>query len=345
MMELDYSFEQTPWEAFFATLHRGDTVYAGKMLALLEGEDGDTVEEAFRNLREEEIELSIADLPRPVISGEAGLRLRREAELVKTGFRVESLEPEDPLRLYLEELAGLPAFGDETLLAQQCAQGERSAREQLTNLGLSRVVSMAEEYTGFGVLLLDLIQEGSMGLWEAVQCFRGGDYPLFRDRMIRFCLAKAVILSARDAGVGQKIRGAMEDYRAVDQRLLAELGRNPTLEEIAEQLHMGVETARTVKKMLSDADSLERVAKTREPEEDSPEADQAVEDTALFQMRQRIRELLSVLGETDEKLLTLRFGLEGGLPLSPEETGKRLGLTPEEVLSRETAALAILRKS
>lgn len=342
-MELEYSFEQTPWEAFLSTRQAGDTVFAGKMLALLEGEGGDALEDALQSLEEGGMNLSVADLPRPTITGEAGLRLRREEELVKAGLSPRKLEEGDPLRLYLEDLAGLPACGDERLLAERCAAGDESAREPLTNLGLSRVIELAGEYTGFGVLLLDLIQEGSLGLWEAVQSYSGGDYPALRDRLIRFYLAKAVTVSARDAGVGQKIRQAMEDYRAVDQRLLAELGRNPALEEIAEQLHMSPETTRTVKKMLDDASARERT--TRGTEDPSEEADQPAENTALFQMRQRIQELLSVLGEEDGRLLTLRFGLEGGLPLSPEETGERLGLTPEEVLAREAAALASLRNS
>ena len=343
MMELEYSFEQTPWEAFLSTRQAGDTVFAGKMLALLEGEGGDALEDALQSLEEGGMNLSVADLPRPTITGEAGLRLRREEELVKAGLSPRKLEEGDPLRLYLKDLAGLPACGDERLLAERCAAGDESAREPLTNLGLSRVIELAGEYTGFGVLLLDLIQEGSLGLWEAVQSYSGGDYPALRDRLIRFYLAKAVTVSARDAGVGQKIRQAMEDYRAVDQRLLAELGRNPALEEIAEQLHMSPETTRTVKKMLDDASARERT--TRGTEDPSEEADQPAKNTALFQMRQRIQELLSVLGEEDGRLLTLRFGLEGGLPLSPEETGERLGLTPEEVLAREAAALASLRNS
>ena len=343
MMELEYSFEQTPWEAFLSTRQAGDTVFAGKMLALLEGEGGDALEDALQSLEEGGMNLSVVDLPRPMITGEAGLRLRREEELVKAGLSPRKLEEGDPLRLYLEDLAGLPACGDERLLAERCAAGDESAREPLTNLGLSRVIELAGEYTGFGVLLLDLIQEGSLGLWEAVQSYSGGDYPALRDRLIRFYLAKAVTVSAWDAGVGQKIRQAMEDYRAVDQRLLAELGRNPALEELAEQLHMSPETTRTVKKMLDDASARERT--TRGTEDPSEEADQPAENTALFQMRQRIQELLSVLGEEDGRLLTLRFGLEGGLPLSPEETGERLGLTPEEVLAREAAALASLRNS
>ena len=157
-------------------------------------------------------------------------------------------------------------------------------------------------------------------------------------------MAKAVTLQARSTGVGQKMRTALEDYRAVDERLLSELGRNPTIEEIALELHMSVEETAAVKKMLDDARILARAKKPPVDEEEEKEAqEQAVEDTALFQMRQRISDLLSGLNEKDQKLLSLRFGLEGGKPLSPEETGRRLGLTPEEVVAKEAAALMKLR--
>ena len=215
---------------------------------------------------------------------------------------------------------------------------------QLTNLGLSRVVQLAGEHTGYGVLLLDLIQEGSLGLWQAVCNYRRGDYASHRDRWIRFYLAKAVILQARQSGVGQKMRTALEDYRAVDERLLGELGRNPTLEEVAQQLHMRLEEAEAVRKMLDDARILARVKQPPVDAEEEQEAQQqSVEDTALFQMRQRISDLLSGLSEADQKLLTLRFGLEGGKPLSPQEAGSLLGLTAEEVVAKEAAALAKLR--
>ena len=140
------------------------------------------------------------------------------------------------------------------------------------------------------------------------------------------------------------MRSALEDYRAVDERLLGELGRNPTLEEIAEELHMRPEEAASVRKMLDDAQTLAQVKKVQEPEEEETEEDnQAVEDTALFQMRQRISDLLSGLSKEDARLLTLRFGLEGAKPLTPEEVGRKLGLTPQEVVAREGAALAKLR--
>ena len=262
---------------------------------------------------------------------------------MKNGTLLTELEENDPLRLYLEELAAIPAFGVEDLLAARCAAGDESAREQLLNLSLSYVVETAKELTGHGVLLLDLIQEGSLGLWQAITCYEGGDFAAGRDWWIRSAMAKLIALQARDSGVGQRMRQALEDYKAVDERLLGELGRNATIEEIAEELHMSAEETALVKNMLDNARMLNRAKAENEAEEETPEDEQHVEDTALFRMRQRISDLLSGLSDMDAKLLTMRFGLEGGLPLSPEETGRKLGLTPEEVVARETAALGQLR--
>lgn len=343
MNELDFTFEQSPWEAFLMTKQMGDTIPAAQVLTLLEGEEEEALEEALQDLEVASMNLGLDGLPRSVAVGEAAVRLRQEMQLADKGLSPESLSLNDPLRLYLEELARTPAFGDENLLARQCAQGDERAMEQLTELGLSRVVELAKEHVGYGVLLLDLIQEGSLGLWQAVRSCHGGDYAAHRDHWIRFYMARAITLQARNNGVGQKMRSAMEDYRAVDERLLSELGRNPTIQEIAAEMHMSADEAEAVKKML---DNARLAAQSRQiPEEETipEEEDQAVEDTALFQMRQRIGELLSGLSEEDAKLLNLRFGLEGGKPLTPEEAGRQLGLTPDEVVTREGAALAKLR--
>ena len=343
MNDFDFSFEQSPWEAFLLTKQMGDTVSAANLLAMLEGEDEQAVEDALNDLEIGCINLSIAELPRPGAIGEAALRLRQEMQLVKKGLDRKLLDPADPLCMYLEEVAGMPSQGDERLLASQCAKGDENAMVRLTNLGLSRVIQLAGEHVGYGVLLLDLIQEGSLGLWQAVRNYRYGDYAAHRDRWIRFYMAKAVTLQARSNGVGQKMRAALEDYRAVDERLLGDLGRNPTLEEIAAELHMRPEEAEAVRKMLDDARLLAQAKKQPEPEEEEEAQEQAVEDTALFQMRQRILDLLSGLDKQDQKLLTLRFGLEGGKPLNPEDTGRVLGLTADEVVARESAALTKLR--
>ena len=343
MNDLEFTFEQSPWEAFIRTKGMGDTISAANLLGMLEGEEEQILEEALSDLETGCMILDISELPRPGAIGEAAVRLRQEMQFVKSGMDPVKLDENDPLALYLEEVAQIPAVGDETLLAQKCVKGDVQAMEQLTNLGLGRVVELAAEHVGYGVLLLDLIQEGSLGLWQAIQNYRYGDYAAHRDRWIRFYMAKVITLQARSGGVGQKMRAALEDYRQVDERLLAELGRNATLEEIAQELHMTVEEAETVRKMLEDARLLAQVRKPEKEEETAEEEEQAVEDTALFQMRQRIADLLSGLDKNDQKLLTLRFGLEGGKPLTPEETGKILGLTSAEVVAREGAALAKLR--
>ena len=345
MSNLTFSFETSPWEEYIDSLKPGQAASAATLLAIMEGESDQTLEDVLQELEEAGIGLDISDLPPTGAAGEAALRLRQEAQLAAKGLTPEALEPGDPLRLYLEEVAMTPAFGDEQLLAEKSAAGDESAQVALTNLSLSRVISVAREHTGRGVLLLDLIQEGSLGLWQAIQNWQGGDFIAHSDRWIRFYMAKAVVLQAESSGLGQKMRTALEDYRAVDERLLAELGRNPTLEEIAEQLHMTPDAAAVVRKTLENARILAQAKKTPEPEEEELAETQAVEDTAYFQMRQRISDLLSELDEQDRKLLNLRYGLEGGRPLSPEDAGKRLGLTPGEVIAREAAALAKLRHS
>ena len=338
----DFTFEATPWELALEEMNIGDTLSAARFLTQLEGESEETVEEAFEDLADAHVTLDVAELPKTLGAGETAVRLRREAELVKTGLDPAVLEPGDPLRLYLEEVAATPACGDELLLAADAANGDERVMERLTNLGLSRVIELSKEYTGYGVLLLDLIQEGSLGLWQAIGCFDGGDYEAHRDWWIRQSLARAVTMQARQSGVGHKLRQAMEDYRSVDERLLCDLGRNPTVEEIAEEMHISAQEAAAVAKMVENARMMGKVH-TPEVEDDPAEEEAHVEDTALFQMRQRIAELLEGVSEEDAKLLTLRFGLEGGLPLSPADTGRKLGLTPEEVVAREAAALSMLR--
>ena len=342
MNDLDISFQDSPWELYLAARQPGDRVSAAHFLTLLEQETEEAVEDAFAALEARDLVLDIGQLPTKQYQGQAALRLRQEAELAEKGMDPGLLPPNDPLRLYLEEIDRLHVSGDPEALVQKAAQGDEGAAEALMNLGMRRVTELAAEFAGYGVLLMDLIQEGGLALWQAIQ--KGAENDLQnRDQAIRNAMARAVTLQARQQGVGQKMRQALEDYRAVDERLLAELGRNPTLEEIALELHMTPEDAETVRKVLEDARLLQRA--TEVPREETPEEEnQAVEDTAYFQMRQRITELLSVLPPEDAELLTLRFGLEKGLPLTPEETGKRLGLTVEQVVRREASALALLRQ-
>ena len=341
---MEFTFEASPWEQALEALQPGETINLLTLLSYLEEEDEDTVVEALDMLEEKGVALGIDDLPNLPTGGNMALRLREEKQLVESGRLLTGLPENDPLRLYLEELAATPAAGDTELLAQQYLDGDENAAQKLVTLSLSRVVELASALAGKNVLLLDLIQEGSMGLWQGILNYAGGSFDAHRDWWICQYLHRAVFMQARSGEMGQKLRQGMEDYRDVDQKLLAELGRNPTLEEIAQAMHVETEEAEVYSNMLTMAQTRRQVDDAMEEKEPEPEEEQAVEDTAYFQMRQRIGELLSVLPAEDAELLTLRFGLEGGMPLTPEETGRKLGLTPQEVVMKEANALAKLRQ-
>lgn len=323
-MELEFTFDESQWRLALED-YKEDSITASKLLTLLEDADEVQTEEALDLLLEKRVALDISDLPKYAASGATAVRLSLEEKLVRQDKLPEGLEENDPLRLYLLELDQNPPTGTKV------------------DRMLPLAMSCAREYVGRGVLLLDLIQEASLGLLQADSCYESGDYQGHCLWFMHLYLSRTVFLQAKACGVGQKLRQALEDYRAVDENLLAQLGRNPTIEEIAQDLHMSVQEAATVAETLENVMLLQRVHKP-EPEQLPQEEDQAVEDTAYFQMRQRISELLSVLPEEDAKLLQLRYGLEGGLPMKPEQVAGKMGLTKEEVISREAAALAKLRQ-
>ena len=343
MNHLEFTFEESPWERAITGIAPGGELDGVQFLTMMEPESEENLEAALSMLDEKDILLTIDGLGEFAASSDTAVRLRLEKDLVKQGRLLQDLTENDPLRLYLEEIAALPAWGDAQILAEQYAGGDEEVLPQLTNAMLGRVAEAAFALAGRGVLLLDLLQEGGLGLWQAILSYQGGDFGSHCDRYIRRSLHKALILQAREFGVGQKMRQAMEDYRAMDEQLLTDLGRNPTIEEMAEALHMTAEETAAVAEMLETARRMQLAKREPEPEEEELAETQAVEDTAYFQMRQRIADLLSNLDETDAKLLTLRFGLDKGLPMSAAEVGKILGLTVDEVTAREAQALQKLR--
>jgi RNA polymerase primary sigma factor len=321
-----------------------DTVSAARLLTVTDGMGDEAMEEVFLRLEEENIPIDLSDLPLSGASGEAARRLREEEQLVRSGKLLAGLEENDPLGVYLRELASIPACGDSELLALELLEG-RDVAARLVDLSLGRVVELAQEYTGRGVLLLDLIQEGSLGLWNGILRFTGGSFESFRDGCIQRYMAQAVIRQARASGLGQKMRQAVEDYRMVDERLLSELGRNPTLDEIAEAMHMTVGEVEAVRKFLNNARLVGKAHEVKEPEEETPEDTQAVEDTAYYQTRERVDSLMSGISELEQKVVTMRYGLDGKAPQTAAEVGRKLGLTVPEVVELETAALTKMRQS
>lgn len=344
MNELEVVLDSSPWEAAYETLETGSTITATRFLTLMEGETEETARDALLDLEEKNITLDIRDLPAIRPDGLSGDRLLFEEKLAKGNRWIEQLDENDSLRLCLEELAMVPACGDVCLLSRNMTAGDESAKQNIINLMMSRVVELAKEYTGRGVLLLDLIQNGNLGLLIGLERYTDGDIRAHCDWWIRQYMAGCAVLQAKAEGIGQKLRSALEDYRDVDQKLLTELGRNPTVEEMAEALHMTPQQTVCIAEMLENAELLQRVKSPEKPMETPEEENLAVEDTAYFQMRQRIADLLAGLPEEDAKLLTLRYGLEGGVPMKPQQVAIRMGITAEEVNAREAAALMKLRQ-
>ena len=350
MNQNEMILELSPWESWVEDHYNG-SITAVELLTMFESESDEALDEAFLDLEDASVSIDLSGLPRNMASGETARRLREEEQLVRDGKLLTGLEENDPLRLYLEELAAIPVQGDLRLLAETLAKNTREGidddhlRTQIVNLSLSWVVELAAAYTGYGVLLLDLIQEGSLGLWQGTIGFDGGDFEESRDWWIRQYMAQAIIRQARASGLGQKMRQAVEDYRMVDERLLGELGRNPTLDEIAEAMHMTVTEIETVRKFLENARMVGKAHEVKEPEEETPEDTQAVEDTAYYHARERVDSLMSGISELENKVVTMRYGLDGKTPLTAAEVGQKLNLTVSEVVELETAALTKMRES
>ena len=342
---MEFVFEPSPWELTVNSLKPGDTLYATRCMAMLQDLSEEDAEEALLALEEKQIALNITDLPVGVATGEAAQRLQQEQKWAQSGNLMGNLGETDPLRLYLQEIENTPDL-DWKPLARQYLDGDDTVAEKLVQLCLPLVVKRACAATGRGVLLMDLIQEGNLGLWQGILNYTEGDFETHILWWIDQYLCKAVILQGLSGEVGQRLRQGMADYRDADQKLLGELGRTPSLEEIAEAIHCTPEEAATYAELLRQAKVRQQADELKEPQEKTsdPDDEQAVENTAYFQTRQRILEMLSTLTEQEAKLLTLRFGLEGGLPMDTQQVSQTMGLTTEEVTKMEAAALQKLRQ-
>lgn len=345
MNDFVFDREFSPWEMALSRLAKGSVLSAGRFIGLMEQDNTVEPETAAMDLEERGVMLDVSDLPKIPGGGKTAERLAMEAKLYREGGLLENLDRNDPLKLSIQQLKTIEALENEEELAEKAAAGDEKAMEQLTNGYLPLVYELAGEYIDKGVLLVDLMQEGSLGLWQSVLQFEGGSFRDHAQWWIRQAMARAVTLQAHANGVGQHMAKAMERYRKADRDLLTQLGRNPSEEEIALEMGVTPEEAATIGKMLREVEAMERVKQANTPkEEPDPEDEQAVEDTAYFQSRQRIAEMMADLSEEDEKILTMRFGLDGKAPMTALEVGQKLGLTAQEVTAREAAALAVLRQ-
>ncbi len=262
----------------------------------------------------------------------------------------------DPVRMYLKEIGRVPLLGadDEVELAKKIEIGGpdgEEAKKRLAEANLRLVVSIAKRYVGRGMLFLDLIQEGNMGLLKAVEKFdydKGFKFSTYATWWIRQAITRAIADQARTIRIPVHMVETINRLIRVSRQLLQELGREPTPEEIAEQMELSVDKVREIMKIAQEPVSLE----TPIGEEDDSHLGDFIEDqealapadaAAYELLKEQLEDVLDTLTEREENVLRLRFGLDDGRTRTLEEVGKVFGVTRERIRQIEAKALRKLR--
>ena len=265
----------------------------------------------------------------------------------------EGVGIEDPVKMYLREIGKVPLLSaeDEIELAKRMEEGDEEAKKKLAEANLRLVVSIAKRYVGRGLLFLDLIQEGNLGLIKAVEKFdyrKGYKFPTYATWWIRQAITRAIADQARTIRIPVHMVETINKLIRVSRQLLQELGREPTPEEIAAELKMPEERVREILKISQEPVSLETPIGE---EEDSHLGDFIQDDNvpvpadaaAFTLLKEQLSEVLSTLTEREQKVLRLRFGLDDGRARTLEEVGKEFNVTRERIRQIEAKALRKLR--
>ena len=299
---------------------------------LKEGDDDDFLEPDLDDLKEvEDIKLEKIDANTPI----------------------EGVSADDPVRMYLREIGRIPllTFDEEIELAKKVLDGDEDAKQKLAESNLRLVVSIAKKYVGRGMLFLDLIQEGNMGLIKAVEKFnykKGYKFSTYATWWIRQAITRAIADQARTIRIPVHMVETINKLIRTSRHLLQMLGREPTPEEIAEEMEIPVEKVMEIQKIAQDPVSLETPIGEEDdshlgdfiPDDESP----APHDSAAYTLlKEQLEEVMSTLTPREAKVLKLRFGLEDGKARTLEEVGKVFQVTRERIRQIEAKALRKLR--
>jgi len=265
----------------------------------------------------------------------------------------EGIAIDDPVRMYLKEIGKVPLLSaeEEIELSKRIEKGDKEAKRKLAEANLRLVVSIAKKYVGRGMLFLDLIQEGNLGLMKAVEKFdyrKGYKFSTYATWWIRQAITRAIADQARTIRIPVHMVETINKLIRVQRQLLQELGRDPSPEEIAEEMNMTVEKVREIMKIAQEPVSL---ATPIGEEEDSFLGDFIPDDEALapadaaayLLLKEQLEDVLETLTPREEKVLRLRFGLDDGRPRTLEEVGQVFGVTRERIRQIEAKALRKLR--
>lgn len=265
----------------------------------------------------------------------------------------EGISIDDPVRMYLKEIGKVPLLNpdEEVDLAKRIQLGEQEAKRKLTEANLRLVVSIAKRYVGRGMLFLDLIQEGNLGLIKAVEKFdytKGYKFSTYATWWIRQAITRAIADQARTIRIPVHMVETINKLIRVSRQLLQELGRDPLPDEIANEMGMSEEKVREIMKIAQEPVSLETPIGEEEdshlgdfiPDDDAPAPAEAAAFTLL---KEQLMEVLDTLTPREEKVLRLRFGLDDGRARTLEEVGKEFNVTRERIRQIEAKALRKLR--
>ena len=363
--ETEESPPKTPEEQLSELLEKGRK--AGKLTAKdLEclGEmnlDSEVLDKFYETLEANgvDIDLAAADLLPPIddvlpeVEELAAIEEVAEEEINDTDALADSFSTDDPVRMYLKEIGKVPLLSpeEELELATRMSQGDEEARHRMTEANLRLVVSIAKRYVGRGMLFLDLIQEGNLGLIKAVEKFdhtKGYKFSTYATWWIRQAITRAIADQARTIRIPVHMVETINKTIRVSRQLLQELGHDPSAEEIARELDMPVEKVRDILKISQEPVSLETPIGEEEdshlgdfiPDEDASEPSEVASFSLL---REQLEEVLDTLTPREKKVLELRFGMADGHSRTLEEVGKEFNVTRERIRQIEAKALRKLR--
>lgn len=287
--------------------------------------------------------------------GEAGIQIvdedERDRELFEQALRDIGLD--DPVKMYLKDIGQVPLLSvdEEVELAKRMQEGDETAKKRLSEANLRLVVSIAKRYVGRGLLFLDLIQEGNLGLMKAVEKFdyqKGFKFSTYATWWIRQAITRAIADQARTIRIPVHMVETIHRLTRASRLLLQQLGREPTLEELAEEMHLPIERVREIQRIAQDPVSLE----TPVGEEDDSHLGDFIEDdravtpsdsVATTMLKEQLLGVLDTLTPREEKVLRLRYGIDDGKQRTLEEVGKEFNVTRERIRQIEAKALRKLR--